>query len=349
MHVLQLGPYPPPEGGITRNLLAIREELRRRGHRCSVAAIAKSTAVTPEEDVHHPQSPLRLIRLLVKLDYDLLHVHAGGDVNLRFFGLLLACRVFGKGPKVLSFHSGGFTDKHKDKARKLSLPGLIFRSFRKTICVNPAMLRMFRDFGVEEETLHLILPYRLDRPDAAVEIPRPLSDFIENHRPLLLTSGLLEKEYDLFLQIDAFERVLSKYQNAGLMIVGSGSLESELRRHIESKTYAERILLAGDVRHAVALRLIDSADLLIRTTRFDGDAIAVREAIFLGVPVIATDNGLRPYGVDLIPAPASEETLVSKIFEILENGGAVEKLGSVSDGRENIEAVVLVYEEALKI
>ena len=38
MHVLQLGPYPPPEGGISRNMLAIRDELLKRGDRCTIIA-----------------------------------------------------------------------------------------------------------------------------------------------------------------------------------------------------------------------------------------------------------------------------------------------------------------------
>ena len=34
MRVVQLGPYPPPHGGVQTNLVAIREYLRRRGHAC---------------------------------------------------------------------------------------------------------------------------------------------------------------------------------------------------------------------------------------------------------------------------------------------------------------------------
>ena len=70
--------------------------------------------------------------------------------------------------------------------------------------------------------------------------------------------------------------------------------------------------LAGDVEHKITLHLIKKADILLRTTKFDGDAIAVREALFLDTPVIATDNGLRPAGVNLIPIHDQDE-LVKKI------------------------------------
>ena len=62
------------------------------------------------------------------------------------------------------------------------------------------------------------------------------------------------------------------------------------------------ILLAGDVPHDVTLRAIEQSDALLRTTLYDGDSICVREALHLGTPVIATDNGMRPLGCDLFPA-----------------------------------------------
>ena len=41
--------------------------------------------------------------------------------------------------------------------------------------------------------------------------------------------------------------------------------------------------------------------ILLRTTLYDGDAVSVREALWIGTPVIASDNGMRPEGVRLVP------------------------------------------------
>jgi glycosyltransferase involved in cell wall biosynthesis len=54
-----------------------------------------------------------------------------------------------------------------------------------------------------------------------------------------------------------------------------------LKQAIASKNYSDRIFLTGDVEHKIVLHLIKKADILLRTTKFDGDAIAVREALFL--------------------------------------------------------------------
>lgn len=345
MHILQLGPYPPPEGGINRNMLAIREELRARGHRCSIVATSKSTRITNEAEVYHPGYALALLTLLFKVDCDVLHLHVGGDIGRRVMALVAMCLAFGRGRKVLSFHSGGYpTTKEGMTARKNSIRGFLFRRFDRVIAVNPTIGEVFTRYGLQDEKLSVIYPFVHRIPDERVEIPADLRVFSEQHSPFLLTVGLLEPEYDLFMQIDAMERVLKERPDAGLMIVGSGSLEAELRRAIESKPFAKRIFLAGDVEHGVTLHLIDKCDALLRTTLFDGDAISIREALFLETPVIATDNGMRPDGVQ--PIPIHDETALVNAIVVLDPSEQT-KNPYKTDDRSNIHRVLAVYEEMI--
>jgi glycosyltransferase involved in cell wall biosynthesis len=342
MHVVQLGPYPPPEGGISRNILAIREHLQKNGHQCSVIATAKSSKITPEPEVYHPKNPLQLIKLLAKLKFDVLHVHVGGDIPLRVLILLLVCALFGRKKSVFTLHSGGYALEKVKTAKPFSPTGFVFRRFLRIIAVNSLMIKMFENFGVKKERLRLILPFALQKPDESVEIPANLREFAEKHEPFLLSVSLLEEEYDLPLQIEALEKVLEKLPNAGLMIAGSGSLENELKQSIAGKNYAEKIYLAGDVEHKFVLHLTNNCDILLRTTKFDGDAISIREALHLETPVIATDNGMRPKGVHLIPIHDAE-ALAEKIVNLAK----VERKpkSPPKDFSENIEQVLQLYRE----
>ena len=345
MHVLQLGPYPPPEGGIHRNMLAIRDELLKNGHQCSIIATAKSTRIVNEPNVYHPQTPQNLIKLLANFDYDILHLHVGGEISKRVLGLIAACAYFGRGKSILSIHSGGYPlSKHGKAARKNSARGFIFRQFKRIIAVNPLIAEVFERYGVAEEKISVIYPFFLQNPDENLEVPARLKNFAQRHKPFLLTVCLLEETYDLFMQIDAMERVLEKCPEAGLMIVGSGSLEEKLKDAIRSKPYAEKILLAGDVEHKFTLHLINKADILLRTTLFDGDAIAVREALFLGTPVIATDNGMRPEGVHLMPK-RDKKRLVDLIERL--SGEKPPRNTPKSEDRSNITSVLRIYKEIL--
>lgn len=342
LRVLQLGPYPPPRGGVQANMLLIQAELIRRGHVSEILAITRSEAKGNETNVHHPESVLDFIRMLRNSNHDVLHLHIGGNVRFRVKLMMLACTILSGGKRIMTFHSGGFARSVEGQnATGKSLLGYIFRRFDQIITVNSMMLGMFEKYGVEAEKTRLIYPYSLKRSDPDVAIPAALEEFIERHQKLLISVGLLETDYDLELQINAMERVLKSQPATGLIIVGSGSLKAGLEGLIASKVYADNVLLAGDTDHEVVLRLIERADVFLRTTVFDGDAISIHESLFLGTPVIATDNGMRPEGVNLIPV-GGEEELANAILDSLSHARSAPE--SKSDGAENITAVVDLYE-----
>lgn len=342
LHVLQLGPYPPPEGGISRNMLAIREEVRLRGGRCSIIATSKSSSVHDEADVYHPRSPLALIKLLSTLKFDVLHLHVGGKVTPRVLSLAAVASFFGRGKSVLTLHSGAYPLTLEAKAASPgSIRGRIFRRFSRIIAVNDAIADVFRRYGVSGERIEVILPFAASRPDESVKVAAELDEFRKRHSPLLLAVGGLEPDYDPIFQIEAMKDVLSDFPNAGLLIVGDGSMRETVNHAVAASTYPDNIHIAGNVDHAVTLHLINDADILLRTTRFDGDAISVREALFLGTPVIATDNGMRPDGVHLI-GMGDKVVLIEKIMAVVKAERTKPHVGQ-SD-TSNISSVVDLYE-----
>jgi glycogen synthase len=301
LRILQLGPYPPPEGGISRNMLAIREELLKRGHTCSIIATSRSSRVDAGQDVYHPNSVLKLLRLLSSLDFDVLHLHIGGDVSRRVLSLAMACALFAKDKSILTLHSGEYpVSKEGQKASQRSLRGRIFHRFSRLVAVNAAIANVFRRYGINEDRIRIILPYALRQPDPVVKMPNGFISFYKRHSPMLLAVGGLEKDYDPLFQIASMNDILKSFPQAGLMIVGDGSMRHKVEVAVEESGYKENILLGGNVEHHVVLHLIKDADILLRTTLFDGDAISIREALFLGTPVIATDVSERPDGVELI-------------------------------------------------
>jgi len=180
-------------------------------------------------------------------------------------------------------------------------------------------------------------------PLSDVSCPERLARFIASHRPFLLTVGLLEPEYDLPLQIEVLGKVRERHPSAGLVIAGAGSLEPALHALISQTPWGEHVLLWGDMPHAVTLRSIADCDVLLRTTHYDGDSVAVREALALGAPVIATDTGMRPPGVYLVP-PRDAGALVAAIDACVGRGRGSPP-GALENDQSNIEAVVKLYED----
>lgn len=346
MRVVQLGPLPPPHGGVSTNLKAIHGLLISRGHNASIIAITSSSQTENVANAYKPRSAFQLLNLLLTLDFDIVHFHVGGDFSLRLAVLMLLCGILPGKKSLVTFHSGGYALEGIRFAKPMSIRGIAFRSVDFLIGVNSQMLEMFRAYGASETKMSLILPFSLHWPDSNVEVPRKLLDFANANTPFLLSVGGLEPEYAHAFMIDAMETVLRKLPDAGLMIVGAGSLANKLREQIASKEYSERILLVNDIEHDVVLHLIEKSDILLRLTQYDGDAISVREALFLGTPVIATDNGMRPDRVNLVSSPPTADEVSQTIVDIVGKRRPVDA-AQIVDGMQNIEAVLAVYEKLL--
>ena len=343
MKVLILGAFPPPHGGLQTHVVALREFLISRGISCEGIHLTRHRQLDGN-GLYYPRTALALAKLLLRLRYDVIHIHVGGDLTLRLLGLCLFCSLLPGKPTFLTFHSGGYPSSPAARtARPLSMRGFIFRRLNGIIGVNRDLVELFCRFGVPKERVRLILPYAFRPVPSKGDLPAPLGDFFQQHDPVLITVGLLEPEYDLGLQIDTFGKIREKFPKAGLLIIGAGSLEQTLRIRIESKPYADHILLAGDIPHSATLRAMASSSVILRTTLYDGDSISVREALDLGVPVIATDTGMRPAGLHLIPI--SDPEALCKAVEA-ELAGAPRRGGrshTEADGR-NLQAVLDFYE-----
>jgi glycosyltransferase involved in cell wall biosynthesis len=322
--------------------VAIRNFLLEHGNPCEVINITRHRRADTD-GIYYPKNAAQLIRLLLLLRYDVIHLHIGGELTLRLLGLSLVCCMKPGSKSVLTFHSGGYASSPAaTTARPRTLRGLVLRRFNGLIAVNREIADLLGRFGIPAAKIRLIPPHSVSAPGPEVALPTPLERFFQQHDPRLIAVARLEPEYDLPMQIDMMKALLKRHPRAGLAILGSGSLQNELRDCIARKPYRNQILLCGDVAHATTLRAIEQSDLLLRTTLYDGDSIAVHEALALGTPVIATDNGMRPPGVRLVAAHDSNRLLTAIEAEL--SAGCRRRQMEVDPGK-NLRAVVQFYLE----
>ena len=345
MKVLQLGPYPPPNGGVQTHIADLVDFLRQRGVTCDVMNLNRFRRASAN-GIFYPSNSVEVLAHLLSHRYDVIHLHIGGRIFLRQLGLAIACSALPKTHSVLTFHSGGYPSSEEGhSAHPRTLRAFALRRFDRIIAVNAEIATFFERLGVRPDRIRLISPHSPPSVISGSELPATLEEFLRGHQPLLITVGLLEPEYDLALQIEAMKRVREKWPNAGLLIAGSGSLHETMRQQIDSQPYGQHILLYGDLPHAATLQAIKRADLMLRTTWYDGDALSVREALHFGLPVIATDNGMRPKGVRLIPA-RDINALLGAISEALQFPRTAEGQPTpLTVDQSNLRAVFDLYRE----
>ncbi len=344
MKVVQLGPYPPPHGGVQTNLVAIRDYVRQQGSSCAVINITRHRQAEAD-DVFYPKGSAELVWDLFRKRYDVVHLHIGGGIPLRVQALALAATSVPWAKSILTLHSGGFPSSPEGRAAtRSSLLAFVLRRFRYIIGVNQEMIEFFVRLGVPRSRTRLILPHSVALAQMADHLPEPLAGFFARYDRILVAVCGLEPEYDIPRQIEAMKYVLEAFPRTGLAVMGSGSQKDLIEQQVANCSYREHILLCGDVPHAVTLKAIAESDALLRTTLYDGDAISIREALYLQTPVIATDNGMRPAGVHLIPM-SDTNALVGAINQLLSGNRAHHSKPEPDDS--NLAAVFHLYQEVL--
>lgn len=297
-----------------------------------------------EGSVLCPSTSWETARLLRSLRADIFHIRIDGRASLRLMALVLFCTLFTNKTCVLTLHSGGYpTSEQGRRARRLSLRGFVFRRLDRVIVVNDELRGVFIRYGVRPKRILLIPPFSVDLQEVASALEPRFAQFLSEHEPTILSIGGLEPEYQVERQIEAMRAIRARLPRAGLIVVGSGSLQAELEQQLRAEPGGEHILLAGDVEHGQVLALLKQAALMLRTTQYDGDAVSIREALCLGTPVIATDTHLRPPGVRLLPSVQAQD-IAAAVAEVLskpmDRAVHAELLGE-----ENLNAVMSVYRE----
>jgi glycosyltransferase involved in cell wall biosynthesis len=336
--------YPPPHGGVQTNVVAIHERLEERGVKSAVISMSRHRhAGIP--NVYFPETAPAVARLLVSLPANVVHFHIGGDISNRLIGLAAFLNALPGRRTVLTLHSGGYpTSAQARETRRVKVIHAVLRRFDALVGVNPEVKAFLASSGIAAEKVHQLQPFpHLSRVKARSTSDPNLEAFCAKQRPLLVTVGLLEPEYDLTLQFRVLRLLRERYPEIGLVIVGSGSLRDELVGQISAEPHNEHILLAGDVPHPSTIELIRRADVLLRTTLYDGDAISVREALQLGTPVVATDNGMRPANVFLAPI-GDVNAIASQVVNVLEKVRKGEATVTSEPQRDGIDETLELYE-----
>ena len=163
-------------------------------------------------------------------------------------------------------------------------------------------------------------------------------EFSAEDKFLILTTGRLhpEKGYPYLFEAAAKLKELTK-KSFTWLIAGKGAFEQEFREQVAS-------LGADDVIKFIGFRqdmpdLMAAADLFVLPSVAEAFGVVFAEAIYLGVPIVATRIGGIPEivsdGVDgiLIP-PADSDAIANNVANLLNNAEKLKSLASA--GREKV-------------
>jgi glycosyltransferase involved in cell wall biosynthesis len=183
--------------------------------------------------------------------------------------------------------------------------------FSRIVCVNPAIRDALLNAGVPAEKLQ-VKPAFIGPPRGELHLDPLLRAWMVRHSPVFSTALFFRPEYGFDFLVAALAELRMHYPTLGCVVMGSGEQRREAERLVRKVGLEDNIFLAGDVSHDTCLAAMSRSDLFLRPTFEDGDSISVREALALGVPVVASRVGNRPDGV-IVFETGNQQDLCSKI------------------------------------
>ena len=203
------------------------------------------------------------------------------------------------------------------------------------VCDSESVRQRAGELGMPPERT-VAFPWGVDlehfSPGPASELRRELG--WENEFVVLSTRSW-EPLLGIEVLIEGFVRAAAGCPELRLLLVGSGSLETEIKNRIALGGAEHQVHFVGQVEYARLPEIYRAADLYLSASHSDGSSVSLLEAMACGLPVLVSDiPGNREWVVpagngwwfdDWSPADLSRQ-----LVEALNGWGLLPDLGRVS-------------------
>jgi len=304
--ILQIGNYPPPLCGWAIQTKLVTEALRQRGHICQVLKINENRRVKDPAyiDVQNGWDYLYKVLKYALRGYRM-NVHVNGQSKKGYFialaAVLAGCAV-GR-PTLVTFHGGlsqAYFPRHDSSLLRWAFRWL-FRLAGGVACDSPEIKRAIEEYGIASERVFAIATFSTQYLSfSSARLPDQVDTFLADHNPVFFSYVSFRPEYRLEVLQDCMRRYRQSHPHAGFIWLGFPAREFVLAEQWTAAwPVKERasLLLLGNLDHDAFLTLMTRCFACVRTPACDGVAASVLEALTLGIPVVASENGRRPPAV----------------------------------------------------
>jgi glycosyltransferase involved in cell wall biosynthesis len=287
-------------GGVARHVLALAASLVAAGYTVSVGApasvgaefdfVAAGASFTPVEirERPRPRGDVKAVAAIARLADDVDVVHAHG---LRAGGLAVLALRRRDTPLAVTLHNALLAEGiggSPVRAAYAVLERLVARGADVVLGVSADLEHRLHELGATD-VRHAVVP--APAALAARSTPaRTREELDVGGRPVILCVARLAEQKGLPLLLDAVGLLTAESAREGtpvVLVAGDGPLRSRLAARIEAEHLPVRLLgWRDDVGD-----LLTAADVVVSSAVWEGQPIAVQQALQAGAAVVATDVG----------------------------------------------------------
>ncbi len=302
-----IGSIPPPFGGLTTHVQRLLPLLHDRGISFQAYNAVSSAEHQPDVISVAAHRHTWLIRFLATCEESAIFLLTD---RIGVWCLAVVAAYF-RGKRVaVRLRNSVLIDITNKGGWLAAMANFAIRSMDLVVCVNEELVEYALATGIEpDKVIHVpgFLP-----PTERCKDRRLVSDavwrFLNGKNPVIAANGKIRVYegvdlYGLDLLIELLSRLKPDFPEIGLIFCFWEHSDREEESLNRLRDEAGRLGLDESVyfntETGVFLPVLAEATVFIRPTATDGDANSVREALSLGIPVIASDVVSRPKGCKL--------------------------------------------------
>lgn len=357
MKIILIGSYPPPYGGISIHIQRLYKKLMRSGINTEIYSLNKIKK--ENERIKYFNLKKNFIKLIFFKKDNIIHFH-GSSFKARIL-LAIIAYIFRK-KVIMTVHGVSLEEEYKS----LNIIGKVVYKFflnkiSYLIVVNPQIKEWCIQKNILREKIEVIPGYInpiIDEEDYE-KIDEQVWNFIEKRKKakdvVITANGNIrfynnEDLYGIDLLIELVKRLKEKNYKLSLIfaLLGYDQQSKSERIYFENllkriKEYElEQFIYFYRVKDTEYYPILEKCDIFIRPTNTDGDAISLREGLYLKKICIASDVVIRPNEVILFKNRNIDD-LILKIEKIIGNYNFEEnKLNNVKL-KEYFDEILNIY------
>ena len=347
-----IGRYPPPYGGVTVHLQRLSEYLESRGEDFVLYSLRGGqrppNVIAPARS--RLGAALWMLRFCLRHRCRIVHLHTVNWTVRLLFGLAARRRI---GRYVLSVQGRSISEK---LANPRSVRGGLTRWFlRRMDAVIACNARIEREcleiVGLPREKVHMIPAFIPPSPQRSCPLPEDVSSYLDVHRPVLCGVGAIgvtyrgREVYGVDMMVELIRRLRADFPQIGLVVPLIGGQREAVGAFIDEsrRRVGEAALLIPEALPDISV-ILRASDLFLRPTNTDGDAVSIREALWEGTPVVASDAVPRPEPCVLF-ATRDDDDFETKVRAALADLPALKRRARSSTMPNNADRIMQVYSQ----
>ena len=314
-HICLVGTIPEPIGGVAIHIARLAELCVQSGYTTNIYDLHPGGTKWIPQGCTLETKPTRwqaavaysFARRLRR--FDLVHVHVSRLRTFLLLGLPTALNAGRLKRLVLTFHSGALTEDLQTLSW-IELSGIsrILRRCGKIVAVSARQSEALQEIARIANNKIAVIPAYL--PVVHSSVPG-IRERVE-HR-VVVASGYGTSLYGWHDLIMAIQRLPSTWQ---WVFCFYNSYEQAYYRRLRAECgNIPNLRCFEDLDPARFHTILQEADTYVRPTASDGDSIALREALALGLRCVASDVAIRPGGVVTYPV-ASVDALCESLLRL---------------------------------